>query len=243
MLKNLEKIKKNRTNQKRKEPWWKRTIQANIAEWRKDLSRLNERRKRTFEFEKKDLDRMERKYRLSDVGNVQVIDLLKEKISAGATKIRRYEERELHYHQNTLFATNQKQFYQELDGCSNIPNKAPDAQEASEFWSNIWSIPGNFNKNASWLPKFKERLSEIDKQEDIRISVENVKTAIRKMTNWKGRFSSLHSKLTKHLQTCVVVGDVPTWMTKGKTTLIQKNPEKVNAANNYRPITCLPLMY
>ena len=70
----LGKMKKNRTNEKRKEPWWKRRIQANIAEWRKDVSRLNERRKRTFEFEKKDLDRMERKYRLSDVGNVQVID-------------------------------------------------------------------------------------------------------------------------------------------------------------------------
>ena len=193
-----------------------------FRKWRKDVSRLNEGRKRTFEFEKKDLDRMERKYRLSDVGNVQVIDMLKEKISAGATKIRRYEERELHYHQNTLFATNQKQFYQELDGRSNIPNKAPDAQEASEFWSNIWSIPGNFNENASWLPKVKERLSEIDKQEDIRISVENVKTAIRKMTNWKApgpdcvqgywvkRFLSLHSRLTEHLQICVLVGDVPT---------------------------------
>ena len=181
----LGKMKKNRTNEKQKEPWWKRRIQANIAEWRKDVSRLNERRKRTFEFEKKDLDRMERKYRLSDVGNVQVIDMLKEKISAGATKIRRYEERELHYHQNTLFATNQKQFYQELDGRSNILNKAPDAQKVCEFWSDILSIPGNFNEKASWLPKIKERLSETDKQEDIRISDENVKTSVRKMTNWK----------------------------------------------------------
>ena len=76
---------------------------------------------------------MERKCKLSDVGNVQVIDMLKEKISAGAVKIRRYEERELHYHQNSLFATNRKQFCQELDGHNNIPNKAPDAQEASEF--------------------------------------------------------------------------------------------------------------
>ena len=126
---------------------------------------------------------MERKYKLGDVGNVQVIDMLKEKISAGATKIRRYEERELHYHQNTLFAT--RKIYQELDGRSSILNKAPDAQETSDFWSNIWSTPGNLNENASWLSKTKERLSEIDKQEDIRIIVENVKTAIRKMTNWK----------------------------------------------------------
>ena len=76
---------------------------------------------------------MERKYKLSDVENVQVIDMLKEKISAGATKIRQYEERGLHYPQNTFFATNQKQFYQELDGSSNIPNEAPDTQEASEL--------------------------------------------------------------------------------------------------------------
>ena len=113
---------------------------------------------------------MERKYKLSDVGNVQVIDILKEKISAGATKTRRYEARELDYLQNTLSATNQKQFYQELDSCSNIPNEAPDAQETSEFWNNIWSIPGNFNEKASRLPKVKERLSEIKKQEDIKIS-------------------------------------------------------------------------
>ena len=75
------------------------------------------------------------------------------------------------------------------------------------------------------------------------------------MTNWKvsgpdcvqgywfKRFSSLHSRLTEHLQTCIVVGDVPTWMTKGKTTLIQKDPEKGNAANNNQPIVCLPLMW
>ena len=48
----LGKMKKNRTSEKRKEPWWKRRIQANIAEWRKDVSRLNETRKCTFEFEK-----------------------------------------------------------------------------------------------------------------------------------------------------------------------------------------------
>ena len=77
----------------------------------------------------------------------------------------------------------------------------------------------------------KERLSDTDKQEDIRLNVENLNMGIRKMTNWKAsgpdcvqgywfkRFSSLHSRLTKHLQACVAVGDVATWMTKRKTAL------------------------
>ena len=72
----------------------------------------------------------------------------------------------------------------------------------------------------------KEWLSEFDKQEDIRISVKNVKMALRKMSNWKAPgpdsvqgfwfkiLSTLYSRLTEHLQTCVVEGDVPTWMTK-----------------------------
>ena len=89
------------------------------------------------------------------------------------------------YHQNTLFATNEKQFYQEVNGRSNIPNEALDAQKAPEFWSNIWSIPGDFNENVLWLPKVKRGLSEIEKQEGIRITVENVKTVKRKMSKWK----------------------------------------------------------
>ena len=40
-----------------------------------------------------------------------------------------------------FFETNQKKFYQELERRSNIPNKAPDSLETSEFWSNICSIP------------------------------------------------------------------------------------------------------
>ena len=32
-------------------------------------------------------------------------------------------------------------------------------------------------------------------------------------------------------------------MTQGKTTFIQKDPSKGTAPNNYRPITCLPMMW
>ena len=32
-------------------------------------------------------------------------------------------------------------------------------------------------------------------------------------------------------------------MTAGKTVLCQKNPSKRNAVDNYRPISCLPLMW
>ena len=37
--------------------------------------------------------------------------------------------------------------------------------------------------------------------------------------------------------------DIPKWMTTGKTILCQKDPDKGNAVDNYRPISCLPLMW
>ena len=42
---------------------------------------------------------------------------------------------------------------------------------------------------------------------------------------------------------CLQNAQVPAWMTKGKTTLIQKDPSKGTATNNYRRITCLPMMW
>ena len=37
--------------------------------------------------------------------------------------------------------------------------------------------------------------------------------------------------------------NTPKWMTSGKTVLCQKNHSKGNAVDNYRPISCLPLMW
>ena len=42
---------------------------------------------------------------------------------------------------------------------------------------------------------------------------------------------------------CIQKIEIPEWMTKGKTTLIQKDSDKGTAPNNYRPIRCLPMMW
>ena len=42
---------------------------------------------------------------------------------------------------------------------------------------------------------------------------------------------------------CLQGTQVPEWMTKGKTTPIQKYPSKETAPNNYKPITCQQMMW
>ena len=45
------------------------------------------------------------------------------------------------------------------------------------------------------------------------------------------------------LQLCLEMNETPDWITTGKTILIMKDREKSNDVTNFRPITCLPLMW
>ena len=60
---------------------------------------------------------------------------------------------------------------------------------------------------------------------------------------WLNNFSSLHERVRLQLKECLDSGFVPSWLTIGRTSLLQKEKSKGNVASIYRPITCLPLMW
>ena len=60
---------------------------------------------------------------------------------------------------------------------------------------------------------------------------------------WFKKSTSIHDRLALEMNRCLQEANVPDWMTKGKTTLILKDPNKGTAPNNYRPITCLPMIW
>ena len=60
---------------------------------------------------------------------------------------------------------------------------------------------------------------------------------------WFKRFTTIHDRLALEMSRYLQYAQVPEGMTKGKTTLIQKDPSKRTAPNNYRPITCLPMAW
>ena len=55
-------------------------------------------------------------------------------------------------------------------------------------------------------------------------------------------FSSLHERVRLQIKECLDSGFVPSWLPRGRTSLLKKYKSKGNVASNYRPITCLPLM-
>ena len=60
--------------------------------------------------------------------------------------------------------------------------------------------------------------------------------------SWLKNFSSLHERVRLKLKECLVSGFVPSWLTRGRTSLLQKDKSKGHVAS-YRPITFLPLMW
>lgn len=238
-----------------KKPWWQRRIESSIEMWRGHLSQVEEVRRGNKVGEKVRAE-LERKYQLTERGTVSVSAFLKNKIQAGSTKIRWHEDKKGARRQNNLFRNNQKQLFKELSGDTNgKTNEVPDATESRKFWEGIWSTEVRHDDGVSWLGDVREQMKAVKQMDDVVVEVEGVKRGIGRMSNWKApgpdmvrgfwfkKLTSLHLVLTDALKECVQRGEVPEWMVKGRTVLIQKDPTQGRSASNYRPIACLPLMW
>ncbi len=149
-------LKRGRRENQQKEPWWKRRIQRDINELRKHISIMDRERRGELRTRRKYLE-IEKKYQVDRKGLLVVIEELKQRLTAKAAKIRRYEQRIHQYRQNRLFSTDQKRFYQELDGGITYDRTVPDAEESLKFWSDIWYNGGKqHNNEAEWLKHLKE---------------------------------------------------------------------------------------
>ena len=243
--------------QVKNEPWWKRRIEGSIVQWRKDLSKVEELRRgrwKPLDSERKRLDRL---YGLTEKGAKDVSAFLKSKIHSGSVKVQRYLKRSVQFHQNNLFKNNQSYLYKELNGqvANGGDNLTPDAQEATAFWSGIWSEPGRHDVEAEWLGRVRQKLSRVPRQGAVVVDLAKVKAGVGRLSNWKApgpdgvmgfwfkKMTALHQAIAVGLEVCLENGKVPDWMVKGRTVLIQKDSAKGTVASNYRPIACLPLMW
>ena len=235
-------------------PAWKVRLQNKIKILEQDLSRVVESQKRFCNDGMR--KRMEKKYNIKRKGYTVVIEEMKQNLKATSQKIKRYTERVRQYNENRMFVNNQKQFYQSLQKAKENQTKEPPEREATrEFWQGIWSESTTHNRNAEWIKRVQEKLSHVERQENLDITAEDVKQILGKVPNWKApgpdgvqgfwikNLKSLYKRIAQLLQGCLNSGNVPKWMTTGKTVLIMKDPTKGNHPGNYRPITCLPLMW
>ena len=153
----------------RKEPMWKRRLQNKIKELRKDLSQLEASKDKDIS-NFRHWERLERKYSIRVKRMNVVIGELKQRITAIAAKVRRYQGRVHSYRQNRLFENNQRQFCREIDQeegrCADDQHVA---EESKYFWGNIWSQSAHHKKNAKWSQDLRSEVN-VKKQEKIDIT-------------------------------------------------------------------------
>ena len=203
-----------------KEPMWKRRLQNKIKELRKDLSQLEVSKDKGVS-NSRHWERLERKYSIRVKRLNVVVEELKQRITAIAAKVRRYQERVDSYRQNRLFENNERQFYRELDEEEErCDDDQPVAEESKQFWGNIWSQSADHKKDAKWLQDLQSEVN-VKKQEKIDITTGSLKKILGRMPNWKlpgpdlvqgfwlKSFSSLHERVRLQLKECLDSGFVP----------------------------------
>lgn len=166
---------------KMNEPWWKRRIEADIKRIRHDVNIL-EREKKGHLKRRAKFEVLEEKYNIKRKGLSVVIEELKQRQLAKLAKINRYEQRIKQYRQNRLFQIDQKKLYQELNGEVRAENVIPNAEESKKFWSDIWGVKKEHNRNAEWLQNIKTERN-YNRQPEVVITKDMVAAQCKKMPN------------------------------------------------------------
>ena len=129
---------------------------------------------------------VERKYKENEKRIRTVNEELKQRVTAKAAKITRYENRTKQFRHNRLFEENQRRFYSEIEGKTNSSATVPDATETQKFWETIWANPVEHNKDAEWLKGVKNQLkAQHQDQQDITIDERMLKQQLTKTSSWK----------------------------------------------------------
>ena len=148
-----------------------------------------------------------------------------------------------------------KKLYREIGKGKIDLDEPPAESEIIEFWNSIWGKEMHFNNAAEWIDREKERMNAIDEQHWKTKESAELSAAFAKYQKWKSPDVDqipnfwLYSPtpINNHLVHCFTTilqnPDVmPDWLTEGITYLLPKSQQTKNP-KNYRPITCLTMMY
>ena len=143
-----------------------------------------------------------------------------------------------------MLKVDQKKAYNKFKGKTGSSNgDILNPAESRTFWSE------------RWLSDLEEEMMKLE-QQNLMINEGKVKEQCSKMPNWKApghdgvqgfwikRLDKMHESIVTQLNEVLErMKEIPSSMTYGRTVLCQQDPVKGNAVVNFRPITCLLLMW
>ena len=128
----------------------------------------------------------------------------------------------------------------------------PTKEDIEKFWKPLYENEKEYHKHAAWLQEYKTSANNITEATYSEITTNEIESATSEFSNWKSPgldklhnfwWNKLHPKVAVAFDKLIVQPEnCPDWLTTGQTTLIAKK-EPTRNPSNYRPITCLPIMY
>lgn len=247
-----------KTNRQNKKKDWKHDMNRRINDIRTDISKIEQMSITNPSSKiKRNSNLMKNKYNIQDeTTRTRNLETLRQRLMALNNRLKRFTKREKQYHHNNTFQNDPGKFYDEVRDNKITIDEPPTEDDINSFWKPIFNNKQHFNKEADWLDEYKNTVNErINEAEYQPITKEEIKSATSKFQNWKSPgidklhnfwwcyLSNLHPKLADILHhTINNPHETPQWLTTGRTTLVPKKLDTKNPAN-YRPITCLPIIY
>ena len=234
-------IKKDKSFQKKKD--WQQNMLNRIDMIRGDISKIgqinvpNQSPKM-----KRNAANVKIRYNIkTEQERVVMLETMKQRLKALNNRHKRFVKRQKQFNQNFEFENNPSRFYDEIRGNKIEIKDPPSKDDVVNFWKPMFTKEKHFNKNATWLPGYKESISGIQKSEYSPITKDEIDHATKKFQNWKSpgidklqnfwwsNLPSLHTRFASILdQTMQHPEETPLWFTTGRTTLIPKkkrNPQ------------------
>ena len=115
---------------------WRRTILEKQKVLRKELGQLNRMRRGKLQNEGV-ISKLERKFNVKRKGAEVVHEEVRQRLVVAGAKLEKYDNKTEQNRQNRLFESNQKRFFNELEGTQR-ESVITDAEESRRFWSDIW---------------------------------------------------------------------------------------------------------
>uniref|UniRef100_A0A3P9C3E3 Potassium channel, subfamily K, member 10a n=1 Tax=Maylandia zebra TaxID=106582 RepID=A0A3P9C3E3_9CICH len=134
-------------------PPWRRRLEGKIKVARREVSQLTE-------LQKGATNKVPKKY--SKLSIPEALETAKQRLTALASRLRRYTREIEGRRINQLFSTEPAKVYSQWQG--NNKRTAPPRLETEQYWKSIWEKDATHNGNAQWLEDLRADHSDLPEQ-------------------------------------------------------------------------------
>jgi hypothetical protein len=167
--------------------------------------------------------RLQKKYnREKEENSDQLIEGLKQKVSAKTQRLSRYRKRQNQYYQHKLFRTDCKKFYNSLRQTYPSVKNAPDKEQVENFWKEIYGKKVQHNREVYCIKK----PVTTKPRHGMEPSMWKAPGREQIPNFWLKQLTATHKHIAAIFNKLIEADQIPEWLTAGVTFLIQKKKKR-----------------